>query len=107
MSELKFDEFLEVLPEAAVAEPELQVPRKYKVMLLNDDYTPMEFVVEVLTKFFRLNEEAATRIMLQVHTTGKGICGIFTRDIAETKVDLVNNYSRGKQHPLLCSMEPD
>ncbi|TAL62872.1 MAG: ATP-dependent Clp protease adapter ClpS [Legionella sp.] len=86
---------------------EIKVPRKYKVLLLNDDYTPMEFVVEVLKKFFHLDEEIAIQVMLQVHIQGKGICGVYTRDIAETKVALVNEYSRTNQHPLLSSMEPE
>ena len=72
----------------------------YKVVLLNDDYTPMEFVVEVLEKFFRMDRGKATQVMLHVHTRGKGVCGLFTYDIAETKVALVNQYSRDHQHPL-------
>lgn len=85
---------------------ELKVPRKYKVVLLNDDYTPMDFVVEVLKQFFHLSEEVAIQVMLQVHIQGKGVCGVFTRDIAETKVALVNEYAKMNQHPLLSSMEP-
>jgi len=92
---------------AEEVEPALKKPRKYKVILLNDDYTPMEFVIEVLISFFRLNEDAATRVMLQVHTQGRGVCGVYTRDIAETRVAQVNDYSRSSQHPLLCSMEPE
>ncbi len=88
-------------------EPALKEPRKYKVILLNDDYTPMEFVVEILKRFFHLNEEMATQVMLQVHFQGRCVCGTFTRDIAETKVVLVNEYARNNQHPLLCSMEPE
>ncbi|WP_251360236.1 ATP-dependent Clp protease adapter ClpS [Kangiella sp. TOML190] len=93
----------------AVAEtkPEVKQPPMYKVILLNDDYTPMDFVVEVLRKFFALHEEAATRVMLQVHHDGKGICGIFTPDIAETKVVQVNEFSRAHEHPLMCVMEPE
>ena len=91
----------------AEALPALKQPKKYKVILLNDDYTPMEFVVDVLKQFFHLNEELATQVMLQVHILGKGICGVFTRDIAETKVALVNDYARSNQHPLLCTMEPE
>ena len=89
----------------AEARPKLKRPPMYKVVLLNDDYTPMEFVVDVLTRFFQMNQEKATRIMLHVHTQGKGVCGVFTRDIAETKVYQVNEYSREHQHPLLCTME--
>lgn len=84
---------------------DLKVPRKYKVILLNDDYTPMDFVVEVLRQFFHLSEEIATQVMLQVHFQGKGVCGVFTRDIAETKVALVNEYAQKNEYPLLCSME--
>lgn len=87
------------------AKPKLKRPPLYKVVLINDDYTPMEFVVHVLENFFNMNREKATRIMLHVHTRGKGICGIYTRDIAETKVYQVNEYSRACQHPLLCAME--
>ncbi|HRD70922.1 MAG: ATP-dependent Clp protease adapter ClpS [Legionella sp.] len=85
---------------------DIKLPRKFKVVLLNDDYTPMDFVVEVLRHFFHLNEEIAVQVMLQVHLQGKGVCGVFTRDIAETKVALVNEYARLNQHPLLSSMEP-
>lgn len=88
------------------ARPELKQPPLYKVILLNDDYTPMEFVVEVLEMFFAMDRSRATQIMLHVHTRGKGVCGVFSRDIAETKVEQVNRYSRQHQHPLLCDMEP-
>lgn len=87
------------------AKPKLKKPRKFKVVLLNDDYTPMEFVVQVLTKFFGMNQELATKVMLTVHTKGKAICGEYSYEIAETKVELVNDYSRQHQHPLLCTME--
>lgn len=87
------------------AKPKLKKPPLYKVILLNDDYTPMDFVVHILESFFSLDRENATRIMLEVHTKGKGICGMFTHEIAETKVSQVNNYSRENQHPLLCTME--
>lgn len=107
MSTRLLEEIIEHATTPEVAEPILAKPRMYKVLLLNDDYTPMEFVVEVLRGFFGLNEELATRVMLQVHTTGKGVCGIFTRDIAETKVFQVNQYARNSQHPLLCCMEPE
>lgn len=91
----------------AVAEskPELKQPPLYRVVLLNDDYTPMEFVVEVLETFFYMNREKATQVMLTVHTQGKGVCGIFTRDIAETKAAQVNQYARESQHPLLAEIE--
>jgi len=87
------------------AKPRLKRPPLFKVILINDDYTPMEFVVHVLEVFFSLDRETATRIMLEVHTRGKGICGIYTHEIAETKVSQVNCYSRENQHPLLCTME--
>ncbi|MBS0001462.1 MAG: ATP-dependent Clp protease adapter ClpS [Thioalkalivibrio sp.] len=87
------------------ARPELKPPRRFKVVVMNDDYTPMEFVVEVLETFFGMDREKATRIMLHVHTRGKGVCGLFSRDVAETKVAQVNEYARHHQHPLLCSME--
>ena len=87
------------------ANPRLKRPPLYKVFLLNDDFTPMDFVVEVLQVFFALNREKATQIMLHVHTRGKGVCGIYTREVAESKVTQVNEFSRIHQHPLLCSME--
>ncbi|AWB67608.1 ATP-dependent Clp protease adapter ClpS [Saccharobesus litoralis] len=83
----------------------LKPPPMYKVLLNNDDYTPMDFVVDVLIKFFRLDEEKATQIMLAVHYDGKGVCGVFTAEIAETKVAQVTQYARENQHPLLCTME--
>ncbi|PID59932.1 MAG: ATP-dependent Clp protease adapter ClpS [Gammaproteobacteria bacterium] len=87
------------------ARPALARPPRWQVFLLNDDYTPMEFVVEVLQQFFRLDREQATRVMLHVHQRGKGICGVFTREIAETKVAQVTQYARECKHPLLCEME--
>ena len=87
------------------SKPELKRPPLFKVVLLNDDYTPMEFVVEVLEMFFRMNREQATHVMLTVHTQGKGVCGIFTRDVAETKAAQVNQYAREHEHPLLCEIE--
>jgi len=82
-----------------------QPPALYTVFLVNDDYTPMEFVVEVLERFFLMSPEAAAHIMLEVHQKGRGVCGLYTRDIAETKVVQVNEYARRNQHPLLCNME--
>ena len=87
------------------APPKLKRPPLYKVILLNDDYTPMEFVVHVLESFFRMDRTTATRVMLEVHTRGKGVCGVFTHEIAETKVSQVNAYARENQHPLLCTLE--
>ncbi|MBH3445931.1 ATP-dependent Clp protease adapter ClpS [Pseudomonas moraviensis] len=89
------------------AKPALQAPPMYKVVLFNDDYTPMDFVVEVLEVFFNLNRELATMVMLAVHTEGRAVCGVFTRDIAETKAMQVNQYARESQHPLLCEIEKD
>jgi ATP-dependent Clp protease adaptor protein ClpS len=85
--------------------PALKPPPMYKVILLNDDYTPMDFVVRILEHFFGMSREKATQVMLHVHTRGRGICGVFTHDIAETKVVQVNEFSRRHQHPLLCTME--
>jgi len=79
----------------------------YKVVLMNDDYTPMEFVVLVLEKFFQMDSEKATQVMLQVHTQGKGVCGVFTKEIAETRVALVEGYAKQNEQPLLCLMEAD
>lgn len=87
------------------AKPRLKRPPLYKVILMNDDYTPMEFVVHVLEHFFYKDKEQATRIMLHVHTRGVGVCGVFSKDVAETKVTQVNEFSRANQHPLLCDME--
>ena len=89
------------------AKPALQAPPMYKVVLFNDDYTPMDFVVEVLEVFFNLNRELATKVMLAVHTEGRAVCGVFTRDIAETKAMQVNQYARESQHLLLCEIEKD
>lgn len=89
------------------ARPQLKKPLLYKVILLNDDYTPMEFVVRVLERFFHKNREQATHIMLHVHQKGLGICGVFTRDVAETKVRQVMLYAAENQHPLQCTMEPE
>ncbi|MBS3959626.1 MAG: ATP-dependent Clp protease adapter ClpS [Xanthomonadaceae bacterium] len=87
------------------AKPELERPPLYRVLLLNDDYTPMDFVVEVLQLFFGMNREKATQVMLHVHTRGRGVCGVYTREVAETKVSQVNDFSRTHQHPLMCTME--
>ena len=87
------------------AKPKLKRPPLYKVILLNDDFTPMDFVIEILMDFFAMPEEKATQVMLQIHTQGVGVCGIYTKDVAETKVYIVNDYSRENQHPLMCSME--
>ena len=80
-------------------------PEKFRVVILNDNSTPMEFVIEVLMDFFNMSEDRATRVMLQVHTQGMGVCGVYSKEVAETKVYIVNDYSRENQHPLLCAME--
>ena len=83
----------------------LKPPPLFKVMLLNDDYTPMEFVIIVLQKFFAMSREQATQVMLKVHHEGRGVCGVYPRDVAATKVEQVCSYSRQHQHPLQCVME--
>lgn len=97
----EFDGNLAVLE----AKPKLKRPPMYKVVLLNDDYTPMDFVVEILETFFAMSREKATSVMLTVHIHGKAVCGVYTRDIAETKAAQVNQYAREHQHPLLCEIE--
>jgi ATP-dependent Clp protease adaptor protein ClpS len=87
------------------APPELKKPSLYKVVMLNDDYTPMEFVVEVLEVFFGMNRERATQVMLTVHTEGRATCGIYTRDIAETRAAQVNQFAKDNEHPLVCEIE--
>lgn len=87
------------------ARPQLKKPAMYQVILLNDDFTPMHFVVDILEHFFGLSQERATQIMLQIHHQGKGICGVYTYDVAETKVALVSDYARQHEYPLLCDME--
>ena len=104
------DKLLEKLTGTSIAEEqleELKKPSMYKVILLNDDYTPMEFVVLLLQQLFFMDEERATRIMLQIHTQGKGFCGLFTRDVAETKVNQVNQLAQHNEYPLFCAMEPE
>ncbi len=91
--------------QLAAQNTKLQPPSMYKVLLLNDDYTPMEFVITVLQRFFSLDTEQATRIMLKVHNEGRGVCGVFPRDIAATKVEQVTAFARQHQHPLACIME--
>ncbi len=91
----------ESIPEAIVAEPPM-----YQVILLNDDFTPMDFVIRILVELFYLSTEQAERVMLEVHHKGRGVCGVFTREIAETRVAQVNQVARQNEHPLLCVMEP-
>lgn len=89
------------------SKPKTKKPSLYKVLILNDDYTPMEFVVHVIQKFFNKNMEEATTIMLHVHQNGVGICGVYTYEVAETKVTQVVDFARQNQHPLQCTMERD
>jgi ATP-dependent Clp protease adaptor protein ClpS len=92
---------------ATKTKPKTKQPALYKVLLLNDDYTPMEFVVLTLQRFFRMTTEDATRVMLSVHQRGVGICGVFTYEVAETKVNQVMDFAREHQHPLQCTLEKD
>ena len=89
------------------AAPKTKKPAMYKVLMLNDDYTPMEFVVHILERFFSKNRQEATRIMLHVHRRGVGICGVYTYEVAETKVTQVMDFARQHQHPLQCTLEKD
>ncbi|MBA6251709.1 ATP-dependent Clp protease adapter ClpS [Colwellia sp. MB3u-55] len=99
----------ELLDNQEVLEDELveqfEKPPMYTVVLLNDDYTPMDFVVDVLCRFFNMNSDKATDVMLEIHYKGKGRCGTFTAEIAETKVEQVNQYALENEHPLQCTME--
>jgi ATP-dependent Clp protease adaptor protein ClpS len=100
---LGIEQVVEVL--AQKVDPTLKKPRMYRVFLQNDDYTPMDFVVLVLQQFFYKTKEDAINIMLQVHNTGKGICGTYTHDVAETKVSQVSQFSEQHEYPLLCGLE--
>jgi len=99
----KPDSNLVLAPERAKIKP----PRMYKVLLFNDDYTTMEFVVEVLQRFFSINRERAMQIMLKVHNEGSAVCGVYVRDVAETKVAQVGEFAKQHGHPLRCGMEED
>ena len=90
----------------ATIEPKLKKPPLYRVVIFNDDYTPMEFVVYVLQTFFGIDRDKATQIMLAIHTHGKGVCGIFTKEVAETKSAQVNNFAKENEHPLISEIEP-
>lgn len=97
-------------PEVGVAtraRPRTKKPSMYKVLLLNDDYTPMEFVVEVIERFFRKSRQDATRIMLHVHQRGVGVCGVYSYEVAESKVTQVMDFARKNEHPLQCTLEKD
>jgi ATP-dependent Clp protease adaptor protein ClpS len=89
------------------AKPKTKKPSMYKVLMLNDDFTPMEFVVHILERFFNKNRTEATRIMLHVHRRGVGVCGVYTYEVAETKVTQVMDFARQHQHPLQCTLEKD
>jgi ATP-dependent Clp protease adaptor protein ClpS len=99
------DQVTRVAPHTET-ETHLGEPPMYQVILLNDDFTPMDFVVRILVELFYLSTEQAQRVMLEVHINGRGLCGIFTREIAETRVAQVNQVARQNEHPLLCVMEP-
>ena len=101
----QFDHDRGISVVAERVKPELKKPPMYKVVLLNDDYTPMEFVIQVLEIFFHMNREKATQIMLAVHSVGKATCGIYTRDIAETKSEQVNEFAQQNHHPLISDVE--
>ena len=90
----------------ATIKPKLKKPPLYRVIIFNDDYTPMEFVVYVLQTFFGIDRDKATQIMLAIHTHGKGVCGIFTKEVAETKSVQVNNFARENEHPLISEIDP-
>ncbi|MDE1968569.1 MAG: ATP-dependent Clp protease adapter ClpS [Alphaproteobacteria bacterium] len=89
------------------AKPKTKKPSMYKVLMLNDDYTPMEFVVHILERFFSKSRDEATRIMLHVHRRGVGVCGVYTYEVAESKVTQVMDFARQHQHPLQCTLEKD
>ena len=99
------DEQSGVVTAEAEAKPTLKRPPMYKVILLNDDYTPMEFVVHILERFFGMHREKAVQVMLAVHTQGNAVVGIFPRDVAETKSEQVNQYAQENQHPLVSRVE--
>jgi len=101
VNEMELEELLTV----EEVKPKLQEPPLYKVMLLNDDFTPKDFVVALIMEFFKLEEARAQHIMWEVHTRGCGVCGVFIRDVAETKVAQVNSFARTQGYPLLCMME--
>jgi ATP-dependent Clp protease adaptor protein ClpS len=104
---MKVEAEMRVKPESLVGEtkPQLKQPAMFSVLMHNDDYTPMEFVVAVLELFFHMDRALATKVMYEVHMTGKAVCGIYTKDVAETRADQVTEYARKHDHPLLCSVE--
>jgi len=106
MSEIETPEIIRK-PDVETAEPQLQPPPMFRVVMLNDDFTPMDFVVDILVRFFHQSEEQANQMMLQIHHEGSVICGVYPRDIAETKVQQVETASRTSGHPLRCIVEHD
>jgi len=92
-------------PETNTTDPQFKRPPMFRVVMLNDDFTPMDFVVEILRRYFHKSEETAAVLMLQIHNEGRAICGVYTRDIAETKVQQVESVSRSSGHPLRCTLE--
>jgi len=94
-------------PDIQTEKPKLKKPSMYKVIMLNDDYTPMDFVVELLSRYFQHDESSATKIMMSIHQTGVGICGLYPKDIAESKVMQVEAYCRQHGHPLCCNIEKE
>jgi len=101
------DEILPSAPNTSIleSEPLTKKPNLYRVIILNDDYTPMEFVIFILQSFFGMDKDKATQIMLAVHTYGKGVCGIFTKEVAETKSQQINNFAKENEHPLVTDVE--
>lgn len=114
MSKINFEEKLQQSDEdfandheliTQEAKPKLKKPALYRVVLINDDYTPMEFVIDVLMMFFSMDQEKSTQVMLAVHNEGKGVCGTYSKDVADTKAAQVNQFARDNKHPLLCEVE--
>ena len=102
MANLPFEDEDTVLE---TVKPRIKPPRRYQVILLNDDFTPMDFVIEVLSRFFGMDSAKAEAIMMAIHEQGKGVCGLYSKEVAEMKVSLVNNFSQENEHPLQCKME--
>lgn len=105
MNTIESEEAAEAGVATTKAKPKLAMPKMYQVVMLNDDYTPMDFVVDVLRLFFFMDEEKATQTMLDVHNKGRAVCGVYTHDVAETKMLQVNEFAKENQHPLRCSIE--
>lgn len=96
---------VDLLPRVGEAKPQLKQPALYNVWMHNDDFTPMEFVVALLELFFHMDRAFATKVMYEIHMSGKAVCGTYTKDVADTKADQVTEYARKHDHPLLCSVE--